>query len=224
MSRRDLVFAAKFLENFASFGRIGAQQATQSRVDCECRLCSRKATLLGVALQCQPNGNYPGGKVRNNQRKNAGTVNESSAHVVCWLFGRCYRSAILKQMVRDAFSENEKLKAQVSPRSACRGRLGSNLLRALRVHALQVEMLEGSQTEAFARSQAFSHSSDIPDVPLQGMANLVSGRRSTATEPEPELGLEDAVSEVTRAIKGRLANFGVFGRIGAQQPTKMHGL
>ena len=136
------------------------------------------------------------------------------------LLGCHFRSAILKQMVSDAFSANEKLKAQVSPQSAGPVAADSTfLLRALPVHALQVEMLEGSQTEPNARPQAFSHSSDIPDVPLQGMANLVSGLRSTA-EPEPELGLEDAVSEVTKAIKGRLANFGVFGRIGAHNHRK----
>ena len=68
-------------------------------------------------------------------------------------------------------------------------------------------MLEGSQAEAHARAHAFSHSSDIPDVPVQGMAKPVySG--STAPEPEPGFVQEDALTEAKKAIQGRLATFG----------------
>jgi hypothetical protein len=84
-------------------------------------------------------------------------------------------------------------------------------------------MLEGSQMEARARSHDFSHSSDIPDMPLQGTASSAYG--VTTAEPEPELVQEDALSEAKKAIQGRLANLGVpnkwgFARISAQPPNE----
>jgi hypothetical protein len=71
-------------------------------------------------------------------------------------------------------------------------------------------MLEGSQMEPHARSHDFSHSSDIPDLPLQGTANSVYG--GTTAEPEPEHVQEDALSEAKKVIQGRLA---AFARMGA---------
>eukprot|EP01043_Picozoa_sp_COSAG02_P013117 COSAG02_NODE_520_length_20751_cov_17.817112_8_plen_99_part_00 len=77
-------------------------------------------------------------------------------------------------------------------------------------------MLEGSEPRA--RSRDFSHSCDIPELPLQGTANSVYG--GTTAEPEPEYVQEDMVSEVKKAVQGRLA---AFARIGARPPAKSIG-
>ena len=132
------------------------------------------------------------------------------------LTGRYACSAILKQMVRDAILENDKLKAKVRRLHGPLLRRFGKQLTVCVAFATQVEMLEGSQIEPRAISHDFSHSSDIPDMPLQGVANTVYG--DTAAEPEPEL-VEDALSEAKKAVQGRLANLGEkwsFARIGAQ--------